>query len=196
MPKLVLKLRDLQSGQGDVKELASVEQAIGWLEARPAMVEVLGVIFEGLPREDNERMKKAMRPLDDAEKAALEALEEAEADERERREEARRAEGEANARAAREAAKKADPNRPMELRYRFDKTELEKTDPLDERAVTEEAKVAVMAYVEERMEWVKDRGQTVGEAKVMVYPGPVPAKAERVVGGSFVPVTAGPKGAN
>ncbi len=138
MSKLMLKLRDLQSGQGEVKELGSVDEAVKWLGARPAMIEVLGVVFEGLAREDNERMKKAMRPLDDAEKARIEELDEAEKDERERREEARRAEGAAHAAAARAAAKTADPNRPMELRYRFDKPDLEKTDVLVERAITED----------------------------------------------------------
>jgi hypothetical protein len=196
MSKLMLKLRDLQSGQGEVKELGSVDEAVKWLGARPAMIEVLGVVFEGLAREDNERMKKAMRPLDDAEKARIEELDEAEKDERERREEARRAEAAAHAAAARAAAKTADPNRPMELRYRFDKPDLEKTDVLDERAITEDAKIAVMAFVEERMEWVAGRGQTIGEAKVTVYPGPVPDKSERIVGGSFVPVTAAPKAPN
>jgi hypothetical protein len=196
MSKLMLKLRDLQSGQGEVKELASVDEAVKWLGARPAMIEVLGVVFEGLAREDNDRMKKAMRPLDDAEKARIEELEEAEKDEREKREEARRAEAAAFAAAARAAAKSADPNRPMELRYRFDKPDLEKTDALDEREITEEAKIAVRAFVEERMEWVANRGQTVGEAKVSVYPGLVPKGAERIVGGSFVPVTAAPKPPN
>ncbi len=197
MPKLMLKLRDLRSGEGMAKELASVEEAITWLGARPAMTEVLGVVFEGLAREDNDRMKKAMRPLDDAEKARLEEIEEAEKDEREKREEVRRAEAEVNARAARAAAKNADPNRPMELRYRYDKPDLlEKTDALDERAITEEAKIAVGAFVQERMEWVAERGQIIGEAKVTVYPGPVPDKSERIVGGSFVPVTAPPKTSN
>jgi hypothetical protein len=196
MPKLMLKLRDLQSGEGEVKEIGSVDDAVKWLGARPAMIEVLGVVFEGLAREDNDRMKKAMRPLDDAEKARIEEIEEAEKDERERREEARRAEAAAHAAAARAAAKTADPNRPMELRYRFDRPDLEKTDVLDERAITEDARIAVMAFVEERMEWVASRGQTIGEAKVTVYPGPVPANAERIVGGSFVPVTAAPKAPN
>ena len=61
---------------------------------------------------------------------------------------------------------------------------------------TEEAKAAVRAWVEERMEWVASRGQTIGEAKVTVYPGPVPAKKERVVQGTFIPVTAPAKGEN
>src|SRR5262249_3108263 len=104
----------------------------------------------------------------------------------------RRRDAEAEARAAREAAKKADPNRPMELRFRFDRTELEKTDPLDERPITDEATKAVRAYVAEREEWVKDRGQMIGEAKVTVYPNTLPAGKERVLYGSFVPVTAGP----
>jgi hypothetical protein len=82
----------------------------------------------------------------------------------------------------------------MELRYRFNRADLENTDALDERALTEDAKRAVLAWVHERSEWVAGRGQIVGEAKVTVYPGPVPAKAERVVSGSFVPVSAPPIG--
>jgi hypothetical protein len=52
----------------------------------------------------------------------------------------------------------------------------------------------VLAWVHERTEWVTGRGQIVGEAKVTVYPGPVPPKAERIVVGSFVPVSAPPAG--
>jgi hypothetical protein len=39
---------------------------------------------------------------------------------------------------------------------------------------------------------VKDRGQVVGDAKVMVWPGPIPASdgGERVKRGTFIPVTA------
>jgi hypothetical protein len=84
----------------------------------------------------------------------------------------------------------------MELLYRFNRPELSKTDPVDERPITDEAKDAVMAWVAERMEWVAGRGQTVGEAKVTVYPAALPAGKERVVTGSFVPVTAPKKGEN
>jgi hypothetical protein len=190
MSKTVLKLRDLRTGESSVKELPSVEAAIEWLVERPSMTEVLGVVFEGLSREENDRMRAAVRPLDAAEQEKVAELV-AHADAaREKRDEALAKEAEAQELAARAAAKNADPNRPMELRYRFDREELENTDAHDERAATDEAKSAVLAWVSERMEWVAGRGQIVGEAKVMVFPGPVPAKAERIVGGTFVPVTA------
>ena len=190
MPKVVLRLRDLQSGESAVHELPSVDEAIAWLVVRPSMTEVVGVVFEGLSREENDRMRAAVRPLDEAERARAAALEAAADAEREKRAEALAREAEVQRLAALDAAKNADPHRPMELRYRFDREDLENTDPHDERAVTDDAKSAVLAWVTERTEWVAGRGQTVGEAKVTVYPGPVPPKAERVVGGSFVPVTA------
>jgi hypothetical protein len=193
MPKVMLRLKDLTSGEPGVCELPSVEEAVKWLEARPENTEVLGVVFEGITRDDNARMKAAMRPLTEAEQELVQALEDKAADERDKREEAQRKDLEAQQRAAREAAKNASPTRPMELRYRFDTPDLEKTDPLDDREITEDAKKAVMEWVHERMEWVAARDQSIGEAKVMVYPGVVPAKSERVVGGSFVPVAAPPK---
>lgn len=196
MSKVMLKLRDLGDGEGRTQEHESIEAAIGWLEKRPQFVEVLGVVFEGITREENDRMKQAMRPLDDAEKERVRALDEKSNKEREERAEARRKAAEADAQRLRDEAKTASPTRPMELRYRFDEPELAKTDSLDEREITEEAKAAVRAWVEERMEWVASRGQTIGEAKVTVYPGPVPAKKERVVQGTFIPVTAPAKGEN
>jgi hypothetical protein len=87
-------------------------------------------------------------------------------------------------------AKTASPNRPMELRYRFDEPELSKTDQYDDRDVSDAAKQAVRAWVEERQEWVRDRGQTIGEAKVTLYPNEVPAKKDRVIQGTFIPVAA------
>lgn len=167
-----------------------MDAAIAWLEKRPRLVEVLGVIFEGISKEDNDRMKAAMRPLDDEEKERIKTLDEKEHKEREARAEARRKEAEEAAQRQRDEAKKASPTRPMELRYRFDSPEIVKTDQLDDRPVTEEAKAAVLEWVKERTEWVEGRGQIVGEAKVTVYPGEVPAKKERVVSGTFVPVTA------
>ena len=49
----------------------------------------------------------------------------------------------------------------------------------------------MLAWVAERNEWVEGRGQVVGEAKVTVWPGTLPKPgADRVQGGSFIPVTA------
>ncbi len=43
----------------------------------------------------------------------------------------------------------------------------------------------------ERQEWVKSRGQIVGEATVTVWPAEMPeGTTERVQSGTFVPVTA------
>ena len=193
MIPVTLRVRDLGSGTGSVQTFDTIEAAVAWLGARPRDVEVLGVVFEGLTREDNDRMKAAMRPLDDDERAKAKALDE-------RDSAARAALSEKRARdqtqLADAQAAHADPNRPIELRYRYDREGLDKVDPRDEREITEAAQKAVLEWVSERMEWVASRGQTVGEAKVTVYLGDVPAKRERVVGGSFLPVTAPPKGEN
>jgi hypothetical protein len=194
MTKVMLRLRKLDGGKADVQELESVEAAVAWLAARPTNIEVLGVVFEGLTREDNDRMKAAMRPLDAAEQARVEELDAIEEAERERKAEARRAEDEARAAVQRVATKNADPNRPMELRYRYDNPNLVNADPFDDREVPAEAREAVAAWVAERTEWVEGRGQIVGEAKVTVLPGAVPKGKERVVGGTFIPVTAPAKG--
>jgi hypothetical protein len=194
MPKITLRVRDLRSGESSTQELPDVDSAIVWLAARPPMVEVHGVVFEGLTREENDRMRAATRPLDEAERKSAAMHDAAAAAERAKRDAALATHAEVERHAALAAAKNADPNRPMELRYRFDRKELENTDAHDERTPTEEAKKAVLAWVDERIDWVKGRGQTVGEAKVTVYPGPVPANAERVVSGSFVPVSATPIG--
>jgi len=194
MPKVTLRLRELGDGSGKTLEHESIEAAIAWLGARPRFTEVLGVVFEGISREDNDRMRQAMRPLDDEEKAKVHALDEKDAAERARRADERRKEAEEGTQRMREEAKNASPNRPMELRYRFDSPDLAKTDQYDDRMITAEAIAAVMAWVKEREEWVESRGQTVGEAKVTVYPNEVPAKKERVVQGTFVPVTAPDKG--
>ncbi|MGZ3456546.1 MAG: hypothetical protein ACXVEF_43475 [Polyangiales bacterium] len=189
--KVTLKLRDLGTGDPAVTELESVEAATAWVRARPRFVEVLGVVFEGMTREESLRMKEAMRPLDGDERGLLEKLEARKAAEVEARDAARQKELERAAAQARIDAQKADPNRPMQLVYRAFVGELRNADPLDERPITEAAREAVMAFVREREEWVVGRGQTVGEAKVTVYPNAVPAKEERIVAGTFVPVTRG-----
>lgn len=190
MPKVTLRLRGLEDGEGKVTEQGSIEEAIAWLEKRPRFVEVLGVVFEGISREDNDRMKAAMRPLDDDEREKVRVLDEKDAATRARAADARRQEQEAANERMRQEAKTGSPNRPMEVRYRFDHAELGKTDQYDDRPITDAAKEAVMAWVEERQEWVKDRGQTIGEAKVTLYPNEVPAKKDRVIQGTFVPIAA------
>jgi hypothetical protein len=190
MNKITLKLQDLTKGETLFEEFDDEAATVAWLKARPPMVDVLGVVFEGLSAEQNARLKAAKRPLDAEEQAAEQRL----ADAAERAAEAARALREKETQAARdahrEAMKTADPNRPMEVRYLYN-APLSLTDVMDPRSITDEAREAVLAWVAERNEWVESRGQIVGEAKVTVWPGPIPKKgADRVQGGSFIPVTA------
>jgi len=189
MPKITLKLEDLRTSETLFREFESEDATIAFLRERPRFVDVLGVVFEGLTKEQNERLKAAMRPLDEEERAAEQALEAARAKAAEAAREARRKEDEVAQKAHREAMKNADPNRLMELLYRYD-TGLSLADPTDGRAISDEAREAALAWVAERNEWVEGRGQIVGEAKVKVWPGPLPKSgAERVDSGVFIPVT-------
>jgi len=193
MDKITLKLQDLVKGETSFKEFDDEEATLAFLRARPPMVEVLGVVFEGLSPEQNARLKAAKRPLTPEEHAAEERLVAA----GERAAEAAaalRAKEVETARAAhREALKTADPNRPMEVRYLYN-APLALTDHDDPRPITDEAREAVLAWVAERNEWVEGRGQMVGEAKVTVWPATIAKKgADRVQGGTFIPVTAPPK---
>jgi len=188
--KIMLKLENMKTGDPSIEEFADEEATVAWLRERPRFTDVLGVVFEGLTREQNERLKTSMRPLDEEERAAEKEL----AESRKKVAEAARAERakeEDAARAAhREAQKNLDSDRPMEVRYRFD-TGLSLTDQDDPRGISDEVRAVVMAWVAERNEWVESRGQVVGEAKVTVLPGTLPkAGMERVRHGSFVPVTA------
>jgi hypothetical protein len=193
MTKITLKLQDLVRGDASFKEFDSEEETAAFLRERPRFTDVLGVVFEGLTPEQNARLKSAMRPLDEEERAAEAKLKAAAEKAAEAAREARAKETEAARAAYRETMKNADPNRTMEIRYRYDGS-MAITDPDDARPISDEARDAVLAWVAERNEWVEGRGQIVGEAKCTVWPGPLPKKgADRVVGGSFIPVTAPPK---
>lgn len=190
MPKITLKLEDLKKGDTSNREFDDEEATLAFLRERPRFTDVLGVVFEGLTPEQNARLKAAMRPLDDEERAANDALGQS----RQRAAEAVRAEQrkreEAALAAHREAMKTADPNRAMEIRYIYGKG-LSIVDQADPRSISDEARDAVLAWVAERDEWVADRGQIVAEAKVTVWPGNLPKPtSDRVQGGTFIPVTA------
>lgn len=190
MPKITLKLQDLHSGDTSFREFEDEEATTAFLRERPRFTDVLGVVFEGLSKEQNERLKAAMRPLDDEERAAEAALKVAAQKAKETAEATRRMEEEAAHAAHRNAMRSADPNRLMEVRYRYD-TGIALMDPTDPREVTEEARAAVMEWVAERNEWMETRGQVVGEAKLSLWPGVLPkAGISRVQAGSFVPVSA------
>ena len=193
MPKITLKLQDLQKGETSFHEVDDEAAAIAYLQARPHMTDVLGVVFEGLTREQNARLKAAMRPLEDDERAAEAKLKVAELKAKEEAEARRLMEQEAAHAAHRNALKSADPNRLLDVRYRFD-SGLALADAADSREISGDALAAIEAWIAERNEWVASRGQVVGEAKLQVWPGPLPhPDADRVHSGSFVPVTAAAK---
>ncbi len=190
MAKITLKLQDLQNGVASFREFEDEPEAMAFLRERPRFTDVLGVVFEGLTKEQNARLREAMRPLDEEEKKAEAVLAEIARKAVEEAAEARQREEEAAIAAHRAAMKTADPNRVMEVRYRFD-TGITLLDPTDPREVTEEARAAILEWVTERNTWVEDRGQVVGDAKLSVWPGTLPkAGMARVQGGSFIPVSA------
>lgn len=196
MPKITLKLRDLKSGAPSVREFDDEAQTISFLKERPPFTDVLGVVFEGLTPEQNARLRTAMRPLDPTEKAAEKLLDDKAAKEAETAA-ALRAEEDEKARAAhREAMKTADPNRAMEVRYHYTGV-VGPVDAEDTREVCDETKSAIREWIAERNSWVEGRGQIVGEAKMVVWPGNVPTPTtDRVQSGSFIPVTAPAKPKN
>lgn len=190
MQKITLKLQDLQKGETSFREFEDEEATIAFLRARPKFTDVLGVVFEGLTKEQNARLRAEMRPLDEEERAAEAKLSEAAKAAAEAAQAARRAEEEAAHEAHRAALKNADPNRIMEVRYRYD-TGIAPIDPAEPREISEETRAAIMEWVAERNEWMEARGQVVGEAKMSVWPGTLPKPGmSRVQGGSFVPVSA------
>jgi hypothetical protein len=187
-----LRIRNLQSREVGVVSFETEAEAHLWLKERPPFVDVMGMAGQAsIPKEVQDRLKGAMRPLDDDEKLAeREIALAAEQDDLAREKEARKKEAEEQVKHA-EGLKALDPERLMEVRWRFD-TGMAPTDANDARPITDEAKEAVLAWVAERNEWVAGRGQTVGECTVKVWPGKMPAgKSERVQEGRFFPVSAG-----
>lgn len=192
--KLQLRLRDLNTGELATGDFESEADALVWLKARPPGIQVLGIGTTGVPDTMAKLLRSTMRPLDAAEQALERAIDAQLQAAAEKRVELERAKAEAAAAERKAAMKDADPNRPMEIHWTYDHG-MALTDKDDPRAITDEARAAVLAYVEERQDWVRDRGQMVGDATVTVYPGPLPATAggERVQRGRFTPVTAAPK---
>jgi len=185
-----LRIRNLQTRETGVAAFETDAEAFLWLKARPPMVEVIGMAGQtSIATEVQDRLKSAMRPLDDAERIAEREVELAlEKEEQEREKVARIHEAESQAKHL-ETLRTADPERIMDIRWRFN-TDMALTDPLDARPITEDARAAVLAWIAERNEWVAGRGQTVGECTVKVWPGKMPAKeTERVKEGKFVPVS-------
>jgi hypothetical protein len=192
MARIEMKVRRMDTGETLVAELGSFADAVAWLEERPEGTEVLGVLSKDLSPEQHQALRASLRPYSASERRLIAA-----ADRRAGEAIAARLAEETKLAARRmrehaEAQRRADPNRPMDLRW--DLTEgLSKADPYDPREITDAVKQAVVAWVAERGTWVEGRGQQVVEATLQAYPGPVPGgdEADRVVpGGQFV---AGPR---
>lgn len=179
-----VKVRNLKTGEMLVASMADAEQCIEWLAERPPFIEIVSVLSDTSPAEQR-RLKEAMRPYD-AEELALKAAydkKNAEALQARYAEELALIEQDQGE----PADPNADPNRPLAVKYEVDEG-LRVVD--DTRPITEAARAAVMAWIAERNEWVRDKGQIVGEAHLEVYPGPVPDgdESQRVLaGGRFFP---------
>jgi hypothetical protein len=186
-----LRIRNLKTREVGVVDFATEPDAAVWLKARPAFVEVLGVAGQiSVPMDLQDRLKAIVRPLDEDERLAVRELELAiDKEDLERQTEARKREIEAAQKHA-ESMRTGDPDRLMEIHWRFDKG-MNLTDPVDPRAIPDAARDAVLAWIAERNAWVAGRGQCVGECTLKVWPGKMPAGSEeRVKEGRFVPVSA------
>jgi len=152
----------------------------------------MGLASDGVPQETSTFLRGATRPLDAEERVLAQKITEAQKAAFEKMARERMAREQAEITATRAAATSADPKRPMDIHWTYDRG-MEKQDAADPRPISDEARAAVLAWVAERDEWVRDRGQIVGDAKVTVYPAEVPAGKERVVRGTFMPCTAPPE---
>jgi hypothetical protein len=189
--KIDLRVRDLKKREDGMVSFEGEDAARAWLEARPPFVEVLGVASWSLPGDVSSRLKAAMRPLDDAEKLIVREIDLEEEKARLERDKAKREKDLLEAEAHKQAMKTADPNRPMEIHWTYDDG-MKLSDQADPRPINEEVKIAVLAWIEERNDWVRSRGQMVGEANLTVWPGKIPDSegGERVKAGRFFPCTA------
>lgn len=183
MAGIELRIRNLKSGEAGVISFDDEKGAEVWLRARPRYVIILGEV-EKLDSALLTRLRDAMRPLDPDEKAIEEQAQTNLMAVARARAELDRKRFELD----KEAAKDADPNRPMEIRWTYDGG-MSVADATDARAITDEARTAVLAWIAERDDWVRDRGQMIGDAMLKVYPNAVPKGDDRVVSGRFVPVT-------
>jgi len=188
--ELKLQVRDLRTGRTHQESFASEALAVAWLRARPQHSEVLGIAMAGIDAALDARLKAACRPLDAAERALRDRAQAAADAARQQRLADLRQRELAALEQHHRALAEADPERPLELRYRFDRG-LSLVDSADPRPITAAAREAVAAWIAERHEWLQSRRQVIGEATLSVWPGPLPAgTTARVVSGSFIPVTA------
>ena len=177
-----VKVRNLETGELLVASMGSADECCTWLAERPPNIEIVSVLSDTSPAEQR-RLKESMRPYDEGELRLKEAYDRKTADAlaKQYAEEMALIEGDKTP----AIDPDADPNRPISVRYECDEG-LQVVE--DNRELTDAAKAAVLAWVAEREEWVKAKGQMIGEAHLEVYPNDVPEGETRVVeGGKFFP---------
>ncbi|HEX3346181.1 MAG TPA: hypothetical protein VHS09_16470, partial [Polyangiaceae bacterium] len=139
-----LRIRNLQTRETGVAAFETDAEAFLWLKDRPRFVEVIGMAGQtSTPMEVQDRLRAAMRPLDDDERLAEREMELlVEKEELEREKAARVKEAELQAK-HKEEQRTADPERLMEVRWRFDR-DMVLTDPNDPRPITDDARAAIL----------------------------------------------------
>lgn len=181
-----IKVRNLETDETLIATLDTYEDAVTWLGERPHLVEVVTVLSDVSPKQMRE-LKEAMRPYDEEEQGHLAKRTAQMAEALRAMREAETAHAKAEEERARDAARSADPSRPLKVRWTIEEG-CANADAFDERPVSAAAERAVVAWVHERDAWVADRGQFVAEAELEVYPHEVPEGQDRVVrGGRFTP---------
>ncbi len=185
MADFEVKVRNLETGEMLVASMPDAKTCIEWLKERPKNLEIVSVLSDVSPA-DSRRMKEAMRPYDKDELALRE--------EYERKQTAAQMEQYGKELELIEGLQKEakdesglDPKRPLSVRYDAD-TGLTVVE--DSRPITEKARKACMAWIDERNAWIAAKGQLVGEAHLEVWPDEIPGgdESERVLeGGRFFP---------
>ncbi len=185
MADFEVKVRNLETGEMLVASMPDCETCIEWLKERPENIEIVSVLSDVSPA-DSRRLKEAMRPYDAGELALKEAYD--------KKVHAAQMEQYGKELEIIEGLQKEskdesdlDPNRPLSVRYEVD-AGFSVVD--DTRALTEAARKACQAWIDERNDWVRAKGQLVGEAHLEVWPNDVPDgdETQRVLeGGRFFP---------
>jgi hypothetical protein len=185
-----LRIRNVKTGFAEIIDFETEPDALKWLNERPPFMDVMGAAgVVPVAMDLQARLKAAMRPLTEDERLADRELQlKLDKLDLDKQTESRKKDLENQAKHV-ETMRTGDPDRIMEIQWRFN-ADMKLTDPADPRAITEDARAAVLAFIAERNEWVARRGQCVGECTVKVWPGKLPAgKDERVSEGRFVPVS-------
>ena len=185
MADFEVKVRNLKTGETMIASMADCEQCIAWLGERPPYIEILSVLSDTSPAEQR-RLKEAMRPYDDEELALKRAFDQKHQEALNEAYQRELAQLEQEQKSA-TTAEGADPNRPMSVKYEVDAgfTVID-----DDRELTDVAREAALAWVQERNGWVESKGQLVGEAHLEVWPNDVPTGDEKdrvLAGGRFFP---------